>query len=65
MDSTHELGVCHTVLTGSSVDTGNPQGTEPNAVFKIRGTKKDFERIVALLKESGVADTVTFELDKS
>ena len=25
---THELGVVHTVLTGSSVDTGNPQGTE-------------------------------------
>ena len=40
-------------------------GIAPNAVFKIRGTKKDFERIVALLKESGVADTVTFELDKS
>ncbi|MBR6293426.1 MAG: leucine-rich repeat protein, partial [Lachnospiraceae bacterium] len=40
-------------------------GIAPNAVFKIKGTKEDFDRIVALLKESGVADTVTFELDKS
>lgn len=40
-------------------------GIAPNAVFKIKGTKEDFDRIVTLLKESGVADTVTFELDKS
>ena len=39
-------------------------GIAPNAVFKIKGTKEDFDRIVALLKESGVADTVTFVLEE-
>ena len=39
-------------------------GIAPNAVFKIKGTKEDFDRIVALLKKSGVADTVTFELEE-
>ncbi len=37
-------------------------GIAENAVFKIKGTQDDFDRIVALLKESGISDTVTFEL---
>ncbi len=37
------------------------KGIAKNAVFKIKASEQDFERIVELLKKSGVSDTVTFE----
>ncbi len=39
------------------------KGIAKNAVFKIKASsKKKFDKIVALLKASGVSDTVTFEM---
>ena len=37
------------------------KGIAENAKFVIEASEEDFERIVELLKNSGVADTVTFE----
>ena len=37
------------------------KGIAENAKFVIKASEEDFERIVELLKESGVSDTVTFE----
>ncbi|MCR5520677.1 MAG: leucine-rich repeat protein [Lachnospiraceae bacterium] len=39
------------------------KGIAKNAVFKIKSSsKKKFDKVVALLKASGVSDTVTFEM---
>ena len=39
------------------------KGIAKNAVFKIKASsKKKFDKVVALLKASGVSDTVTFEM---
>lgn len=37
------------------------KGIAENAKFVIKASEEDFERIVELLKKSGVSDTVTFE----
>lgn len=37
------------------------KGIAQNAVFKIKASEQDFERIVNLLKKSGVSTSVTFE----
>jgi len=37
------------------------KGIAENAKFMIKASEEDFERIVELLKKSGVSDTVTFE----
>lgn len=36
-------------------------GIAENAKFVIAASEEDYERIVDLLKKSGVSDTVTFE----
>ena len=39
------------------------KGIAKNATFKIKASsQEEFDRIVALLKDSGVSDTVTFEM---
>ena len=37
------------------------KGIDKNAVFKITGSTKDFERVKKLIIKSGVSSTVTFE----
>ena len=37
------------------------KGIDKNAVFKITGTDKDFERVKNLIIKSGVSSTVTFK----
>ncbi len=50
-------------LTASVTKIGKNafKGISKKAVFSIKASQEDFERIVELLKKSGVSDTVTFE----
>ena len=50
-------------LTGSvkKVNRNAFKGIAENAKFVIATSEEDYERIVDLLKKSGVSDTVTFE----
>ena len=50
-------------LTGSvkTINKNAFKGVAENAKFVIEASEEDFERIVELLKKSGVSETVTFE----
>ena len=50
-------------LTGSVIRIGKNafNGIAKDAVFRIRASEEDFERVVALIKAAGVEETVVFE----
>ena len=50
-------------LTDSITKIGDKafRGINSNAVFEIKANKKNYQRIIKLIKDSGIADGITFK----